>query len=113
MKIWSLNSIRIKIVSIKQLGLSENISESSYLPLKLNNGNVMPIVFASALMAIPPYFLKFINNTGFINLINEIRQPLYIISYGILIVFFSYFYILLNLNPNDISKNLKKMGVSV
>nr|YP_010330310.1 preprotein translocase subunit SecY [Rhodella violacea]UNJ18026.1 preprotein translocase subunit SecY [Rhodella violacea] len=104
---------RIKIVSIKQLGLSENISESSYLPLKLNNGNVMPIVFASALMAIPPYFLKFINNTGFINLINEIRQPLYIISYGILIVFFSYFYILLNLNPNDISKNLKKMGVSI
>ena len=72
----------------------------------------MPIVFASAVMTIPTYFANIINTITNTNFLFVSNGP-YIILYGIFIVIFSYFYTSLILNPNDIAKNLKKMGASI
>jgi len=106
---------KISIISAKQLNNTNNINSNSYIPLKINQGGVMPIVFASAAMTIPTYIFDFLNKTQankdtFLFLVNG---PFYLLIYGILIVTFSYFYTSLVLNPDDIAKNLKKMGASI
>ena len=102
---------KISIISAKQLNNTQNLNSKSYIPLKINQGGVMPIVFASAAMTIITYLVDNINyHTNITSLLNS---PLYIIIYGFLIVIFSYFYASLILNPDDIAKNLKKMGASV
>ena len=105
---------KVTIISAKQLSNFNNVDSKSYIPLKINQGGVMPIVFASAAMTIPTYLfdlLKKINvGKNFLELFNS---PLYILIYGLLIIIFSYFYSSLVLNPNDIAKNLKKMGASI
>ena len=107
---------KVSIVSAKQLNNQNEIDTKSYIPLKLNQGGVMPIVFASAAMTIPYYLQKFFTNHLFITtIIGKIilNSPLYFALYGILIIIFSYFYSSLILNPKDIAKNLKKMGASI
>lgn len=106
---------KIPIISARQLKQISQIDSKSYIPLKMNQGGVMPIVFASASMTIPGYLIKTSNN----NIINNTlkvfspNRPLYILLYGILIIIFSYFYSSLVLSPDDIAKNLKKMGASI
>ena len=103
---------KIDIISAKQLNNTKNLNSKSYIPLKINQGGVMPIVFASAAMTMITYFLNNINNNN--TSITSLRNsPLYIIIYGSLIIIFSYFYASLILNPDDIAKNLKKMGASI
>lgn len=106
---------KIGIVSAKQLNNLSKIRSTSYIPLKINQGGVMPIVFASAAMTIPAHISDMIVKTGKSGIINilSLNGPFYIVLYGILIVCFSYFYASLVLNPDDIAKNLKKMGASV
>ena len=103
---------KITIISAKQLSNSNELASNSYIPLKINQGGVMPIVFASAVMTIPTYFANIINTITSTNFLFVSNGP-YIILYGIFIVIFSYFYTSLILNPNDIAKNLKKMGASI
>lgn len=106
---------KIAIVSAKQLKNLSQTGSASYIPLKINQGGVMPIVFASAAMTIPAYGASFINRFqhGSASHLLSYNGPLYIFMYGILIVVFSYFYSSLVLNPEDIAKNLKKMGASI
>lgn len=105
---------KVAIISAKQLRNFNNINSKSYIPLKMNQGGVMPIVFASAAMTIPTYLADILNKTKInINLIPLLNSPLYILMYGFLIIVFSYFYSSLVLNPDDIAKNLKKMGASI
>ena len=105
---------KIDIISAKQLGNLNNIDSKSYIPLKINQGGVMPIVFASAAMTIPTYLFNILKqaqiNTTILFILNS---PLYLFFYGLLIITFSYFYSSLVLNPDDIAKNLKKMGASI
>nr|YP_009294582.1 preprotein translocase subunit SecY [Asparagopsis taxiformis]AOM66065.1 preprotein translocase subunit SecY [Asparagopsis taxiformis] len=106
---------KIKIISTKQLGKISELNPQSYIPLKINQGGVMPIIFASATMALPSY-LSQISNYYNLKLIFNLFLPngiLYIPLYGSLIILFSYFYASLVLNPKDISKNLNKMGASI
>lgn len=106
---------KISIISAKQLNNTNNINSNSYIPLKINQGGVMPIVFASAAMTIPTYLFNFLNKTK-VNkntLLFLVNGPFYLLIYGILIITFSYFYTSLVLNPDDIAKNLKKMGASI
>nr|YP_007878212.1 preprotein translocase subunit SecY [Calliarthron tuberculosum]AGA63823.1 preprotein translocase subunit SecY [Calliarthron tuberculosum] len=108
-------SKKIAIISAKQLNKFKNINSKSYIPLKMNQGGVMPIVFASAAMTIPVYILEIIGNQNikfFLSLFSP-NGPLYIVLYGILIIIFSYFYTSLVLNPDDVAQNLKKMGASI
>jgi len=100
---------KIKIISSKQLGEENKLLSQNYIPLKLNQGGVMPIIFASATMAIPQY-TKIGNNT-----INNIVSSnfFYLTTYSVLIVLFSYFYSSIILNIDDMAENLQKVGASI
>ena len=106
---------KINIVSARQLGKIQELNHQSYIPLKLNQSGVMPLVFASAAMALPPYLLQIISNQTIYNLCYLFfpNNYLYLPLYCFLIIIFSYFYSSLILNPEDIAKNLKKMGSSI
>lgn len=106
---------KINIVSARQLITSNNLDPQSYLPLKLNQGGVMPIVFASASMALPNYLKSIVSNKKIQEILDLFisNNIFYLLTYGILIIVFSYFYSSLVLNTEDLSKNLKKMGASI
>jgi preprotein translocase subunit SecY len=108
---------RIPIISARrQVGKRTYQEKSSYLPLRLNQGGVMPIIFASAMLSLPfALGQAFSNNQVIAQVINFIRPGgwVYPILQMVLIVFFSYFYSSLIVNPVDMSQNLKKMGASI
>nr|YP_009313559.1 SecY-type transporter protein [Galaxaura rugosa]SCW21813.1 SecY-type transporter protein [Galaxaura rugosa] len=106
---------KITIISARQLTKSNQIDPQSYLPIKLNQGGVMPIVFASASIALPNYLETSITNAKLQNIFNYFtsNSTLYLITYGLLIIVFSYFYSSLILNTEDLAENLKKLGASV
>ena len=106
---------KIGIISARQLNIGNKLSSKSYIPLKINQGGVMPIIFASAFMTIPSYIELSINNKYLKFIINlfTYNNILYIPLYGLLILMFSYFYTSIILNPDDVAKNLKKMGASL
>nr|YP_009399363.1 SecY-type transporter protein [Kapraunia schneideri]ARW68969.1 SecY-type transporter protein [Kapraunia schneideri] len=100
---------KIEIVSSKQLGEEETLLTQNYIPLKLNQGGVMPIIFASATMSISQYIQ--IKNNIVNNLVSS--NLFYLILYSILITTFSYFYSSIILNINDMADNLQKVGASI
>nr|YP_009391909.1 SecY-type transporter protein [Acrosorium ciliolatum]ARW60053.1 SecY-type transporter protein [Acrosorium ciliolatum] len=106
---------KITIISAKQLGTINQVNPQSYIPLKINQGGVMPIVFASAAMTLPAYAINILNKNNSEILKNIIlpNSIFYILTYSILIIIFSYFYSSMILNPEDIAQNLKKMGASI
>lgn len=115
---------RIPIISARrQVGKRLYRERTSYLPLRLNQGGVMPIIFASAVLILPSSLAGFLNNNQdlsavgqfFIQVTNALQPGtwVYTIVYSVLIFFFSYFYASLIVNPEDVSKNLKKMGSSI
>lgn len=121
---------RIPIISARrQVGRRLYRERTSYLPLRLNQGGVMPIIFASAVLIVPASLAGFARSggtTGFLAPVSEALNQvanylspngptpwLYAIVYLVLIVFFSYFYASLIVNPVDMSQNLKKMGASI
>ncbi|MBJ7899065.1 MAG: preprotein translocase subunit SecY [Cyanobacteria bacterium RI_101] len=114
---------RIPIVSARrQVGKRLYRERTSYLPLRLNQGGVMPIIFASAVLILPSSLAGFLNSNQvgavsriFIEISNALRPGtwLYTLVYSAMIFFFSYFYASLIVNPEDVSKNLKKMGSSI
>jgi len=112
---------RIPIISARrQVGRKLYRERTSYLPLRLNQGGVMPIIFASAVLILPQSLIGFLGSGGvvtetLIKVTNALRPGTwtYVGVYSILILFFSYFYASLIVNPEDISKNLKKMGSSI
>ncbi|RMD68529.1 preprotein translocase subunit SecY [Cyanobacterium sp. Dongsha4] len=111
---------RIPIISARrQVGRRLYRERTSYLPLRLNQGGVMPIIFASAVLVLPSSVSGFAENTAFSGAVNQIALALrpgtiwYVVVYSLLILFFSYFYASLVSNPEDIAQNLKKMGTSI
>lgn len=107
---------RIPIVSARrQVGRRTYLEKSSYLPLRLNQGGVMPIIFASAVLILPSSLTQIFSNEALLSVVNALRPGswIYIVVYLALILFFSYFYASLIVNPVDMSQNLKKMGASV
>nr|QCI05667.1 SecY-type transporter protein [Cryptopleura ramosa] len=106
---------KIAIISAKQLGTINQVNPQSYIPLKINQGGVMPIVFASAAMTLPAYIINILHKYN-IEILPNIMLPnsiFYISTYSILIIIFSYVYSSIILNPEDIAQNLKKMGASI
>jgi preprotein translocase subunit SecY len=112
---------RIPIVSARrQVGKKLYRERTSYLPLRLNQGGVMPIIFASAVLFLPSTLAGLFGNQGNISQalvqVANALQPgnwIYIATYSLMILFFSYFYASLIVQPEDVSKNLKKMGASI
>ena len=86
--------------------------QKSFVPLRVNSAGVMPIIFAQSFMVVPGTAAAFVD-LGPLNIINEIFAPqtwAYYITYGFLIVFFTYFYTAIIFNPIDLAENLKKQG---
>ncbi|MBW4604704.1 MAG: preprotein translocase subunit SecY [Calothrix sp. FI2-JRJ7] len=111
---------RIPIISARrQVGRRVLAEQRSYLPLRLNQGGVMPIIFAAAILSLPLLIANFTKNAELANIVNTYLSPggsgswVYALVYLVSIVFFSYFYSSLIVNPVDVSQNLKKMGSSI
>ena len=88
---------------------------STYIPIKVNQAGVIPVIFASSLLYLPTLISQMGDQTaGWVIWINEYfvqgDHPLYMAVYFALIVFFTYFYVSITFNPKDISDNMKKYG---
>lgn len=86
--------------------------QSSYLPLKMNQSGVIPIIFASSVLMLPQTLATFFPNKTF-QKISAFFTPtsfFYLFLYGLFIVFFAYFYTAVTFNPIDIAENIKKYG---
>lgn len=106
---------KINIISSKQLGTTNILNTQSYIPLKINQGGVMPIIFASAAMTLPTYIISIVNQ-NYSNIVTKYllnNNICYLVLYSILIILFSYFYSSIILNTKEIATNLKKMGASI
>lgn len=89
--------------------------QKSFIPLRVNSAGVMPIIFAQSFIVVPGTAAAFIN-TPFLNTLNEIFAPqtwAYYVTYGLLILFFTYFYTAIIFNPIDLAENLKKQGAFI
>jgi len=114
---------RVNIVSARQLSFnsSEQNSQStelknSYIPIKLNQGGIMPLVFSTTIATFLFYPLQLALTGGFALTGNQLTNLLTFCSFAlnvVLVVFFSSFYALLVLKPKDLSENLTKMAYSV
>jgi len=87
---------------------------STYIPLKINQANVIPVIFASSLLYIPLLAAQFNQTTSWGLWIQDNftrgSHPLYIAFYFFLIVGFTFFYVSITFNPKDISDNMKRYG---
>ncbi|MBB5754226.1 preprotein translocase subunit SecY [Prosthecomicrobium pneumaticum] len=99
----------------RQIGNRMFQGESSHLPLKLNTAGVIPPIFASSLLLLPATIANFSAGTGpawFQTIVAVLGhgQPLYMVLYAAMIVFFCFFYTAIVFNPTDTADNLKKHG---
>jgi preprotein translocase subunit SecY len=99
-----------RIVGRRMMG-----GQSSHLPLKVNSGGVMPVIFAASILSAPMMLAQteFVQNSKFLQPIVQALQPgypwyesLYVLS----IIFFAYFYISIVMKPDDIADNFRKSG---
>jgi preprotein translocase subunit SecY len=91
--------------------------QSTYIPLKVNQSGVMPIILAVSVLLFPATIAQFINVPWLQSIANWLSpsiagkiNPVYIIIYSVLIIIFAYFYTAISFNPNDTAENLRKYG---
>ncbi|MGW2251851.1 preprotein translocase subunit SecY [Kitasatospora sp. NPDC001660] len=88
---------------------------STYIPLKVNQAGVIPVIFASSLLYIPALVVQLTNSqAGWATWIrtNFVKgdHPIYMATYFLLIVFFAFFYVAISFNPEEVADNMKKYG---
>lgn len=86
--------------------------QSTFIPLRVNQGGVIPIIFAQSIILFPATIAGFIPNQTFQRIAMSLTKGewVYNISYAVLIIFFSYFYAAISFNPIDVADNMKKYG---
>ncbi|MGA3189049.1 MAG: preprotein translocase subunit SecY [Bryobacteraceae bacterium] len=89
--------------------------QSTHLPLKVNAGGVIPVIFASSLLAFPMTAMQFdfVKNSPVLSgMLGSIQgaSPLYYLLYTVLIIFFCFFYVSIIFNPNEAADNMRKYG---
>jgi preprotein translocase subunit SecY len=97
-----------RVVGRKVMG-----GQSTHLPLRVNAGGVMPVIFASSILTFPQTALFFLRDNKFFSpLLKNISwgEPLYELLYAIGIIFFAYFYVSIVFNPNEVADNMRKYG---
>ncbi|MCX7381418.1 MAG: preprotein translocase subunit SecY [Alphaproteobacteria bacterium] len=99
----------------RQVGQRMFGGDSTHMPLKLNTSGVIPPIFASSILLIPATISGFSGGTdgGILAMIGNALshgQPLYLLTYAAMIIFFSYFYTAVVFNPDETAENLKKYG---
>jgi preprotein translocase subunit SecY len=97
-----------RVVGRRQYG-----GTSTHIPLKVNTGGVIPVIFASSILAFPSTFQTMFE-VGSVprRVIDQlaIGMPLYVLLYVVGIVFFAYFYTAIIFNPDDVAENMRKYG---
>lgn len=92
------------------------LAKKTYMPIKLNSAGVIPVIFASSLLAVPITIAQFVdkggngNFTNFVNSYLDYTTPVGCALYVVLIIFFSYFYTFVQMKPDQMAKNLKDNG---
>ena len=86
--------------------------QSTYLPLRLNTGGVIPVIFAASIMSFPQTLGQMIDNRWLQKIVEALNygEPLYNLIYFLSIVFFCYFYTSIIFNPEDTAENMRKYG---
>jgi preprotein translocase subunit SecY len=89
--------------------------QSTHLPLKVNAGGVIPVIFASSLLAFPMTLMQWdiVKNSPVLSgMLGAIQgaSPLYYLLYTVLIIFFCFFYVSIIFNPNEAADNMRKYG---
>jgi len=86
--------------------------QSTHLPLRVNTGGVIPIIFAASIITIPGTIAQFVKHPFFQQIATQFRlgMPLYNLLYIVSIIFFTYFYVSIIFNPVDVADNLRKYG---
>jgi preprotein translocase subunit SecY len=118
MVVWFTESERrIPIQYAKrQVGRKMYGGQASHLPLKMNMAGVMPIIFASSIVSIPATIAGFVPNSGFATWVDKwlgVNSWIYLVIYIVLILLFSYFYIMISFNPIEVSNNIRSQGGAV
>ena len=126
-----ISFVAVLLITIVQLGVRQIpiqyvgkgfsgkniIAKNTYLPVKVNVAGIMPVIFASVLMAIPSLVLKILPSTmsGYVllNKMFEQNHPVYLILEAILIMFFSFFYTAMMFDPEKVAENLKQSGGTI
>ena len=99
----------------RQVGNKMYQGDSSHMPLKLNTSGVIPPIFASSLLLLPITVANFTKGQGpdWLNSVTAMLghgQPLFLLFYVVLIIFFAFFYTSIMFNPKETAENLKKYG---
>jgi preprotein translocase subunit SecY len=87
--------------------------QSTHLPLRVNSGGVMPVIFASSILTLPQTVLYPLHTNKVIGPIMDWLkwgEPLYTLLYAVGIIFFAYFYVSIIFNPNEVADNMRKYG---
>ncbi len=104
---------RIPIQYVRKATVGGRMQTStSYLPLRLNPAGVIPIIFASTIVTLPPTLATFVTNPSiarFANFFSPSHWFYYVLEF-VFIIFFTYFYTSIIFNPNDIAENIQKSG---
>ncbi|MGI9156277.1 MAG: preprotein translocase subunit SecY [Marmoricola sp.] len=89
---------------------------STYIPLKVNQAGVIPVIFASSLLYLPAMAVQFNQNSKspWVDFLSRylVRgdHPLYMLTYFLLIIFFTYFYVAITFDPHEVADNMKQYG---
>jgi preprotein translocase subunit SecY len=100
----------------RQVGSRSYGGNSTYIPLKVNQSGVIPIIFASSMLYVPVLAASiFSEQTWLVNFVDQYLSGqninvVYVLTYFVLVVFFAYFYTAITFNPIDIADNMKKYG---
>ena len=99
----------------RQVGNKIFGGQSSHLPLKINTAGVIPVIFASSVLLLPSTMSSFGAGSGsgmftFISSYFGRGQPLYLLTFGAMVVFFAFFYTAIVFNPEEQAENLRKYG---
>ncbi|GHS92187.1 protein translocase subunit SecY [Planctomycetales bacterium] len=110
----TLGTRRVSVQASKAMrGRKVYMNQRQFLPLRVNQAGVIPIIFAQAIMALPAFFFGFIDGK-FGTQSSIFFAPgafWYTVFYVLLIVFFCYFYTAITFNPNEMADNLKQSGM--
>jgi preprotein translocase subunit SecY len=86
--------------------------QATHLPLKVNSGGVIPIIFAASIIAIPSTLGSLLPYDWLRTFTNQLQQgmPLYVLIYSLAIIFFCFFYVSIIFNPSEVADNIRKYG---
>ncbi|QKD79275.1 MULTISPECIES: preprotein translocase subunit SecY [Actinomyces] len=97
----------------RMIGRRQYGGSTTYIPIKINTANVIPVIFASSILAMPQLISQFARNSSWAAWVGQnLRQTdtIYLVAYGLLILFFTFFYTAITFNAEEIADNMKKYG---